>query len=77
MKVVITDKLLKKIFFIALGVVVLVILIVAIVQSFNKGHVSSNSTIMKDVAPTGKYLKYLQLNNYQRNNIKSCAQTKK
>ena len=65
MKIVITDKLLKKIFFIALGVIVFVILIVAIVQSFNKGHVSSNSTIMKDVAPTGKYLKYLQLNNYQ------------
>ena len=69
MKVVITDKLLKKIFFIALGVVVFVILIVAIVQSFNKGHVSSNSTIMKDVAPTGKYLKYLQLNNYQDENL--------
>ena len=65
MKVVITDKLLKKIFFIALGVVVLVILIVAIIQSFDKGHISSKSTIMKDVVPTGKYLKYLQANNYE------------
>ena len=65
MKIVITDKLLKKIFFIALGVVVFVILIIAIVQSFNKGHISSNSTIMKDVAPTGKYLKYLELHNYE------------
>ena len=69
MKVVITDKLLKKIFFIALGVVVFVILIIAIVQSFSKGHVSSNSTIMKDVAPTGKYLKYLELNNYENEDL--------
>ena len=65
MKIVITDKLLKKIFFIALGVVVLVILIIAIAQSFSKGHKSSNSTIMKDVVPTGKYLKYLELHNYE------------
>ena len=69
MKVVITDKMIKKIFFIALGVLVFVILIIAIVQSFSKGHVSSNSTIMKDVAPTGKYLKYLEEHNYLNENL--------
>lgn len=58
-KINITSKMVKRTCLIVIGVAVFVLLLVVTIQSFNRGHVLSNSTPLNGSELSGEYLEYV------------------
>ena len=77
-KIKITSKQVKRIVLLVLLVAVVVLLGWVTIKSFNKNHVSSNSTVPNASVVSGDYEKYIQANgdNYPSNYVFSIDATK-